>query len=91
MDRRPIIEPMSARQPTPEEIEQAFARARQMQTELARREPAVGRKIQTLAAPSPRSWSPVSTSIGLEALGRQQRLGDDGEPISSPLSAIPMS
>ncbi|MEX0629617.1 MAG: hypothetical protein WEE67_04160 [Chloroflexota bacterium] len=40
---------MTARQPTAEEIERAFARARSMQAELVRRERAVGRKIQTLA------------------------------------------
>src|SRR5437870_13742727 len=40
---------MTARPPTPEEIERAFARARQMQADLARRERAVGRKIQTMA------------------------------------------
>jgi hypothetical protein len=40
---------MTPRPPTPEEIERAFARARQMQADLARRERAVGRKIQTMA------------------------------------------
>jgi len=44
-----MIEPMSARQPTPEEIERALASARQLQTEVARRERAVARKVQTLA------------------------------------------
>lgn len=40
---------MSARTPTPQEIERAFTRSRQMQADLARRERAVGRRIQTLA------------------------------------------
>jgi hypothetical protein len=40
---------MTARPPTPEEIERAFARAQQMQADLARRQRAVGRKIQTMA------------------------------------------
>jgi hypothetical protein len=40
---------MTARPPTSGEIERAFARARQMQADLARRERAVARKVQTLA------------------------------------------
>jgi hypothetical protein len=40
---------MPARPPTSEEIERAIARARQMQADLARRERAVGRRIETLA------------------------------------------
>jgi hypothetical protein len=40
---------MTARPPTPAEIERAFGRARQMQADLERRERTVGRKIQTLA------------------------------------------
>lgn len=40
---------MTARPPTPEQIERAIARARQMQVDLARKERAVGRKIQTTA------------------------------------------
>ncbi len=40
---------MGAPVPTPGELEKAFARAREMQADLARRERAVGRRIQALA------------------------------------------
>jgi hypothetical protein len=40
---------MGAPVPTPGELEKAFTRAYEMQTDLARRERAVGRRIQTLA------------------------------------------
>jgi len=40
---------MTRRVPPPGELERAFARAHEMQAELARREQAVGRRIQTLA------------------------------------------
>lgn len=40
---------MTRRVPQPGELEQAFSRAHAMQAELARRERAVGRRIQTLA------------------------------------------
>ena len=40
---------MTPRVPPPGELEREFSRAHQMQTELARRERAVGRRIQALA------------------------------------------
>lgn len=40
---------MTARPPTPAEIERAFAHARQMQADLAHKEKAASRKIETIA------------------------------------------
>ena len=47
---RAIIPGMGAPVPTPRELERAFTRAHEMRADLARRERAVGRRIQALAS-----------------------------------------